>query len=337
MAVTLDASQIEMLRQFVRGVTHWQEGSVDRHTAMQILGMIHAPCPECNDTGSRDSGGTMPWGEPAMLPCDHRILPYKDSTPELHVGDSSFEDWFQQQPFATQSGAKQIARDSYAAGMGDPLVVGADKVRRNGPELTPEWCPRCNGTGEETHQEGRGPDVYEVPGLCTHCDGNGTLKAAYEGVLKLRQLTEKRYLKLCAQVYHQPDRDREADRRRFTDPDFNRWLDDSITENGEFCVWHQLGSTVDAYAGWTARQYHVLNPTHADLKPEDLVIETVPIRRSNWTRAVNAGVKITHTGLNVSITCCHERSVFANKIMAYNAIVGLADYVERGRSLHMRI
>lgn len=27
-------------------------------------------CPECNGTGERDSGGTMPWGAPAMLPCD---------------------------------------------------------------------------------------------------------------------------------------------------------------------------------------------------------------------------------------------------------------------------
>ena len=48
---------------------------------------------------------------------------YADSTPHLHIGDSAFEDWFQQQPFACQPGIKQIARDAYAAGMGDPLVV----------------------------------------------------------------------------------------------------------------------------------------------------------------------------------------------------------------------
>lgn len=48
---------------------------------------------------------------------------YTDSTPHLHIGDSAFEDWFQQQPFACQPGIKQIARDAYAAGMGDPLVV----------------------------------------------------------------------------------------------------------------------------------------------------------------------------------------------------------------------
>lgn len=36
-----------------------------------------------------------------------------------HVGDSGFEGWFQGQPFATQSGVKQMCRDSYAAGMSD--------------------------------------------------------------------------------------------------------------------------------------------------------------------------------------------------------------------------
>ena len=50
---------------------------------------------------------------------------YKDSTPKLNVGDSAFEDWFQAAPFACQVGIKQISRDSYAAGMGDPLVTYA--------------------------------------------------------------------------------------------------------------------------------------------------------------------------------------------------------------------
>ncbi|MBX5130768.1 hypothetical protein HJB53_30220 [Rhizobium lentis] len=27
-------------------------------------------CLECKGTGERDSGGTHPWGAPAMLPCD---------------------------------------------------------------------------------------------------------------------------------------------------------------------------------------------------------------------------------------------------------------------------
>ena len=57
-----------------------------------------------------------------------RDAAYQDSTPHLHVGDSAFEDWFESQPFATQNDVKQISRDSYAAGMGDPLVTCARSV-----------------------------------------------------------------------------------------------------------------------------------------------------------------------------------------------------------------
>ena len=60
-------------------------------------------------------------------------MTYKDSTPELNVGNSAFEDWFQQQPFALVAGIKQMCRDSYAAGMGDPLVTYA--VPANLPEI----------------------------------------------------------------------------------------------------------------------------------------------------------------------------------------------------------
>lgn len=81
---------------------------------------------------------------------------YVDSTPLLHVGNSAFEDWFQGQPFATQQGIKQISRDSYAAGSGDPLVTYATRPAAEQPtapagmvregwkwvpiEPTPEMC-----------------------------------------------------------------------------------------------------------------------------------------------------------------------------------------------------
>jgi len=47
-------------------------------------------CPECNDTGERDSGGTHPWGEPVYLPCDCK---------DAEIGrrwreNSSLEKWF---------------------------------------------------------------------------------------------------------------------------------------------------------------------------------------------------------------------------------------------------
>lgn len=47
-------------------------------------------CPECNDTGERDSGGTHPWGGPIYLSCDCK---------DAEIGrrwrqDSSLEAWF---------------------------------------------------------------------------------------------------------------------------------------------------------------------------------------------------------------------------------------------------
>ena len=57
-----------------------------------------------------------------------RDAKYSDSTPKLSVGNSSFEDWYQAHEKAC-SGDKQLARDAYAAGMGDPLVTYAQPVQ----------------------------------------------------------------------------------------------------------------------------------------------------------------------------------------------------------------
>lgn len=54
-----------------------------------------------------------------------RPLWYRDSTPNLHVGGSSFESWYAEHYAGAGKGEKQKARDAYAAGMGDPLVVEA--------------------------------------------------------------------------------------------------------------------------------------------------------------------------------------------------------------------
>lgn len=59
-------------------------------------------------------------------PVKQEPVPYVDSTPHLHVGDSSFEDWYQEHPKAC-GGDKQLARDAYAAGMGDPLVAPVER------------------------------------------------------------------------------------------------------------------------------------------------------------------------------------------------------------------
>ena len=47
-------------------------------------------------------------------------------------------------------------------------------------------------------------------------------------------------------------RDREVDRLRFHDARFNAWLDETVTENGEFTVWDMLTSTDDAWAAWSS-------------------------------------------------------------------------------------
>lgn len=43
---------------------------------------------------------------------------------------------------------------------------------------------------------------------------------------------------------------REYDRERFPDPEFNRWLDEPITENGEATVWDITPSIISAWYGW---------------------------------------------------------------------------------------
>jgi hypothetical protein len=69
------------------------------------------------------------------------------SASTLHVGDSSFEDWFQKQPFLMQPGIKQLCRDSYAAGMGDPLVTPRAAPSTSQPAACKVICELCEKRG----------------------------------------------------------------------------------------------------------------------------------------------------------------------------------------------
>ena len=60
------------------------------------------------------------------------------------------------------------------------------------------------------------------------------------------------------QAEQRPVRYREADRVRFPDSAFNKWLDESISDSGH-TVWDQIGDTADAWSGWENRQYYA-NP-----------------------------------------------------------------------------
>lgn len=79
-------------------------------------------CPAIADAQGAASGIGNPGGF---------SMTYADSTPLLYVGDSAFEDWYQRHPKAC-IGDKQLAREAYAAGMGDPLVTYA--VAPGGPQ-----------------------------------------------------------------------------------------------------------------------------------------------------------------------------------------------------------
>lgn len=59
----------------------------------------------------------------------------------------------------------------------------------------------------------------------------------------------------------QDERDREADRARFPDPTFNKWLDEVISDAGH-TVWDQV-NVCDAWAGWENRQWYTA-PQHTD-------------------------------------------------------------------------
>lgn len=50
-------------------------------------------------------------------------------------------------------------------------------------------------------------------------------------------------------------RDREADRRRFSDPAFNRWLDEGISDAGH-TVWDAIPDVCCAWQGWDNRQHY---------------------------------------------------------------------------------
>jgi hypothetical protein len=54
-------------------------------------------------------------------------------------------------------------------------------------------------------------------------------------------------------------RNREADRLRFPDPAFNRWLDEGISDAGH-TVWDQIGSVADAWHGWENRAFYTAPP-----------------------------------------------------------------------------
>lgn len=89
-------------------------------------------CPECNDTGERDSGGTHPWGEPVYLPCDCKDAEIGKRWRE----DSSLEKWFPlraERLAALEAENAALKRDlQYAR---DGLTKGRTRMREDNERL----------------------------------------------------------------------------------------------------------------------------------------------------------------------------------------------------------
>jgi len=56
-----------------------------------------------------------------------------------------------------------------------------------------ELCPYCDGSGESTQLSDNGPDAYEMPCNCPHCDGQQTLIAAYTNIVSALKRSESKY------------------------------------------------------------------------------------------------------------------------------------------------
>ena len=140
------------------------------------------------------NGRSLPVGAPLYDHSNSQPVVQAEQEPVLHVGDSSFEDWYQAHPKAS-GGDKQLARDAYAAGMGDPLVmpvqstsqehVTCDSVRiytngyntgyDNGLKAAPQpvkqepvawWMTNGEFTSNEWEAKADGPDatpLYAAP------------------------------------------------------------------------------------------------------------------------------------------------------------------------------
>ena len=103
-------------------------------TALSYLGMTVYPL------------GLKATGEDLLTRASAATVGEASAAPKLHVGESSFEDWYQDYAARLTGNPKQTARDAYAAGMGDPLVVPCDAVRHAGTphkfEISEEWLSK---------------------------------------------------------------------------------------------------------------------------------------------------------------------------------------------------
>ncbi len=117
------------------------------------------------------------------------------------------------------------------------------------------------------------------PGRCVRAGTGNAIVDAFDGMIERAEAP----------------RNREADRARFPDPAFNRWLDEGIADGG-WTVWDQIGSTVDAWAGWQNRAFYSDAPqSEAQPVARDLVLRVTTAYEQGFGHATRAELSNPYT------------------------------------------
>ena len=97
-----------------------------------------------------------------------------------------------------------------------------------------------------------------------------------------------------------PVRNREADRQRFTDVSFNRWLDEGVSDAGH-TVWDTITKTADAWVAWLSKDFYA-----APVRTKDLTDDEI---ESVWIKTINSGtVTVSNSFARAVIAADREKN-----------------------------
>lgn len=136
------------------------ERAADAETALaRMRDQQPAACPKCGGTGEADSGGIMPWGAPAMIPCDCQQPAAPSGVAYLDIGAGGYMD------LGSELSDEELAKLPYGRHvLGIIGTHGVDGyVLAQQPAAVGEECAHC--------VDGIVPMTFDRP--CAHCHGTG--------------------------------------------------------------------------------------------------------------------------------------------------------------------